>query len=186
VQATVPAGWRNLPSAPQRVSFRLGESTMDVEYRLTRDSPCSNMPGEPTLVSATEDDVVLDVAGVRHRFAVAGYHTDDGRLVAVDSPLGPVSLATVPRFPDPDDSLADGATVAPMPGTVVRVAVQQGDRVDAGAELLVLEAMKMEHRITAANSGVVTELPVRSGQQVDAGTVLAVVADVEPDRERSA
>jgi propionyl-CoA carboxylase alpha chain len=73
-----------------------------------------------------------------------------------------------------------------MPGTVVRVAVQQGDRVDAGAELLVLEAMKMEHRIIAANSGVVTELPVRSGQQVDAGTVLAVVADVEPDRERSA
>ncbi|GDY28823.1 acetyl/propionyl/methylcrotonyl-CoA carboxylase subunit alpha [Gandjariella thermophila] len=183
VQRTVPAGWRNLPSAPQRVAFRHAESIVDVEYRLTRDGLASNVPGEPTLLSATEDQVVLDVAGVRHRFAVAGYDTGDGRLVAVDSPLGPVSLATVPRFPDPDAVLAEGATVAPMPGTVLRVAVREGDRVDAGAELLVLEAMKMEHRVTAAASGVVTELPVRPGQQVDAGTVLAVVSDPHPERD---
>jgi propionyl-CoA carboxylase alpha chain len=177
VQATVPAGWRNLPSGPQRVSFRHGESTVDAEYRFTRDGLRSDAPGQPALVAAAEHEVVLDVAGVRHRFAVSGYDTDDGRLLAVDSLLGPVSLTIVPRFPDPDAVLAEGATVAPMPGTVVRVAVAEGDRVQAGAELLVLEAMKMEHRVTATASGVVTELPVRPGQQVDAGTVLAVVSE---------
>jgi propionyl-CoA carboxylase alpha chain len=69
-----------------------------------------------------------------------------------------------------------------MPGTVVRVSVQQGDQVEAGAELLVLEAMKMEHRVLANNAGTVTELLVEQAQQVNAGDVLAVVAEESGDR----
>jgi propionyl-CoA carboxylase alpha chain len=64
-----------------------------------------------------------------------------------------------------------------MPGTVVRVAVAPGDVVAAGAELFVLEAMKMEHRVLASGAGVVAELRVGQGQQVDAGDVLAVLED---------
>jgi propionyl-CoA carboxylase alpha chain len=62
-----------------------------------------------------------------------------------------------------------------MPGTVVRVSVEPGATVQAGAELLVLEAMKMEHRVVAAAGGTVTEVLVQAGQQVEAGAVLAVV-----------
>ncbi|HVV23657.1 MAG TPA: acetyl-CoA carboxylase biotin carboxyl carrier protein subunit, partial [Pseudonocardiaceae bacterium] len=68
-------------------------------------------------------------------------------------------------------------TVAPMPGTVARLSVAPGDRVEAGAELLVLEAMKMQHRVVAATAGVVAELRVGVGQQVDAGAVLAVIEE---------
>jgi propionyl-CoA carboxylase alpha chain len=61
---------------------------------------------------------------------------------------------------------------------VIRLAHAAGDRVAAGEELLVLEAMKMQHRVVAATSGTITELRVAVGRQVDAGAVLAVIEAV--------
>ncbi|MDQ3579942.1 MAG: acetyl-CoA carboxylase biotin carboxyl carrier protein subunit, partial [Actinomycetota bacterium] len=96
-------------------------------------------------------------------------------LSCVDSPYGPVTLTVVDRFPDPESQVAAGSLLAPMPGTVVRVAVAAGDKVRAGTPLLWLEAMKMEHRIDAPTDGVVAELSVAQGDQVEVGRVLAVV-----------
>jgi propionyl-CoA carboxylase alpha chain len=62
-----------------------------------------------------------------------------------------------------------------MPGGVVRVLVAQGDAVSAGQPLVVLEAMKMEHTVTAPLDGFVAEIAVGSGDQVDTGQVLAIV-----------
>jgi propionyl-CoA carboxylase alpha chain len=67
--------------------------------------------------------------------------------------------------------------VAPMPGTVVRVAVAVGAAVEPGQPLVWLEAMKMEHVVVAPARGTVTELPVTVGQQVAQGTPLAVVEE---------
>jgi propionyl-CoA carboxylase alpha chain len=64
-----------------------------------------------------------------------------------------------------------------MPGIVVRILVEPGQRVDEGQDLLVLEAMKMEHRILAPRSGTVTEITVSQGESVAAGTLLAVVQE---------
>jgi propionyl-CoA carboxylase alpha chain len=114
---------------------------------------------------------VLDVAGVQRRFEVAVYPG----LVCVDSPLGAVTLVPLDRFPDPAAQVAAGSLLAPMPGTVVRIAVAAGDPVEAGQPLLWLEAMKMEHTIAAPSAGVVTELPVGVGNQVQIGAVLAIV-----------
>jgi pyruvate carboxylase len=61
---------------------------------------------------------------------------------------------------------------APMPGLVVRVAVAEGDVVEAGAKMFTLEAMKMETTIYAERSGVVAEVLVPAGTQVDAGDLL--------------
>jgi biotin carboxyl carrier protein len=66
--------------------------------------------------------------------------------------------------------------VAPMPGKVVAVLVAVGQRVDAGAGLVVLEAMKMENEFKATANGVITEVHVAPGQAVDAGDLLVVVA----------
>ncbi len=63
----------------------------------------------------------------------------------------------------------------PVPGTVTHVAVAVGDEVEAGAALVVLEAMKMEHTIRADAAGTVTEIHVSVGQSVDAHTVVATV-----------
>jgi pyruvate carboxylase len=61
---------------------------------------------------------------------------------------------------------------APMPGLVVRVAVAEGDEVEAGQKLFTLEAMKMETTIYAERDGVVAEVPVMAGTQVEAGDLL--------------
>jgi pyruvate carboxylase subunit A/propionyl-CoA carboxylase alpha chain len=64
-----------------------------------------------------------------------------------------------------------------MPGSVLRVGAAVGERVVAGQPLIWLEAMKMEHTITAPGDGVLVELNVEPGRQVEVGTVLARVDD---------
>ncbi|HET7195795.1 MAG TPA: biotin/lipoyl-containing protein, partial [Nocardioides sp.] len=75
-----------------------------------------------------------------------------------------------------------GSLLAPMPGTVVSVAVEVGAEVAARQPVLVLEAMKMQHTVTAPQAGVITEIDVRPGAQVAAGEVLAVVEETGAER----
>jgi propionyl-CoA carboxylase alpha chain len=167
VLGRIPSGWRNVPSQPQRIAF----DQHTVEYRLARDGLRVAGHDGLALISAAPDEVVLDVSGVRRTFAVARYGTD----VCVDSPLGPVPLRLEARFTDPADQVAAGSLLAPMPGSIVRIAVAVGDPVTAGQPVLWLEAMKMQHQVNAPADGIVAELPVQEGQQIDVGTVLAVV-----------
>ncbi|MEM6931697.1 MAG: acetyl-CoA carboxylase biotin carboxyl carrier protein subunit, partial [Myxococcota bacterium] len=68
-----------------------------------------------------------------------------------------------------------GEVKTPMPGAVVRVEVAEGDEVEKGQVLVVVEAMKMENEFRAESAGRVTSLPVKAGDSVDSGAVLAVV-----------
>jgi propionyl-CoA carboxylase alpha chain len=171
----VPSGWRNVYSQPQTKQYEHGGQTLLVSYRLHRGVLAATGHDGVTLVSSAPDRVVLAVDRVRRIFAVRAYPG----LVCVDSALGPVALHTVERFADPSAHNAPGSLVAPMPGTVVRVAVAVGDAVTQGQPLLWLEAMKMEHSIAAPATGTVAELPVIAGQQVEVGAVLAVVHSEE-------
>ncbi len=195
----LPSGWRNVPSQPQHKSYTAenrsgrdgarqpglggsqaatntaGSDRIDVSYRLDRGGGLADGPDGVRLVSTAPDRVVLDVAGLRRAFAVASY----ADLVCVDSPLGPVALTPVERFPDPAAQVAAGSLLAPMPGTVSAVHVAEGDTVVAGRPLLTLEAMKMQHAIFAPADGIVTSLPVDEGRQVETGAVLAVVTPEE-------
>ena len=73
-----------------------------------------------------------------------------------------------------------GEVKAPMPGLVLRVLVEPGQQVAAGAGLAVLEAMKMENQIKAPVAGVVAEVRVAAGKAVEKGQVLVVLAAPEP------
>ncbi|MEU5884043.1 biotin carboxylase N-terminal domain-containing protein [Spirillospora sp. NPDC047279] len=173
VQGGLPSGWRNLPSQPERKSYEGPGGTVEVAYRLARGGLVAEGHEGVRLIGATPDEVTLDVDGVRHAFAVRAV----GGHAHVDSALGAVSLRALPRFADPSDLVAPGSLLAPMPGTVVRVETEAGAAVADGQTLLVLEAMKMEHRIAAPAAGTVAELNVAPGQQVEAGAVLAVIAE---------
>jgi 3-methylcrotonyl-CoA carboxylase alpha subunit len=83
------------------------------------------------------------------------------------------ALAIVdPRAATGDDAVAEGELVARLPGLVVQVAVQAGDAVEAGQVLLVIEAMKMEHAITAPRAGTVRAIDCAVGERVEEGRVL--------------
>jgi len=166
-----PAGWRNLPSQPQVKRYRGSGGELEVRYRLTRDGLLADDHPDVRLLGSTPDRVTLLVGAVRHTFSVAAY----GTAVHVDSPRGSTTLTALDRFPDPTAQHAPGSLLAPMPGTVVRVAATPGDHVTAGQPLLWLEAMKMEHRITAPTDGILTTLAATPGQQVTPGTLLATI-----------
>jgi acetyl/propionyl-CoA carboxylase alpha subunit len=166
----LPSGWRNLTSGFQTKRYvGVAGDEHVVRYRLERGGLDLGGDDAVTLVSSTPSRVVLASHGVERPFDVARYGDD----VFVDSPLGPVHLVAQPRFPDPDSAVAEGSLLAPMPGAVTKVAAAVGDTVTAGQALIWLEAMKMEHTITAPAAGVLTELNVTAGQQVEVGAVLA-------------
>jgi acetyl-CoA/propionyl-CoA carboxylase biotin carboxyl carrier protein len=77
--------------------------------------------------------------------------------------------------------LADGVVRAPMPGTVVAALAEAGQQVSAGQPLVIVEAMKMEHTVTAPADGVVAELTVKPGQPVRMDETLAVI---QPEEQR--
>ena len=110
---------------------------------------------------------------------LAGRHVaevDEGVLV---NDLGTTFVATVARHDAAGASAADGAILAPMPGKVIAVDVSEGDVVTAGQRLMVLEAMKMEHALTAPFDGTVTGLEASAGGQVQVEAVLCVVEPTE-------
>ncbi|OBB72898.1 biotin carboxylase N-terminal domain-containing protein [Mycobacterium sp. 852014-52144_SCH5372336] len=178
--AAAPSGWRNLASGHQIKRYAdIGGTEHDVRYRFTRSGLELPDHDDVSLLSASPTRVVLTVAGVDRPFDVARY----GQDVFVDSPSGPVHLIAKPRFGNPDDTVAHGSLLAPMPGSVLRVGAAAGDTVTAGQPLVWLEAMKMEHTVTAPSDGVLAELNVEPGQQVDVGFVIArVVARSEGEQ----
>ena len=176
VLAGIPSGFRNVASADQQKAFRDADGREHrVSYRFTRsglDLPDDRGIG---LLSAAPDEVVLIDAGVATPYRIARY----GDHVDVDSVHGHVAFTVMPRFPEPDSVVEQGSLLAPMPGSVIRLGAGLGDTVTAGQPLVWLEAMKMEHTITAPADGVLTQLTVSVGQQVEVGAVLARVETPE-------
>ena len=174
VQRGIPAGWRNVRSQPAAVVWRDGEHEHEIAWSGGRDG--LGFPMADAEVLAEGADWVrlrLEKETTTYRVVLGA----DGSRADVDSPRGHVRLTRVPRFVDPADAVASGSLLAPMPGTVVRVAVEKGDRVEAGQPVLVLEAMKMQHTVSAPIAGVVSEIDVQTGAQVAAGEVLAIVEE---------
>ena len=172
VYRAVPAGWRNLPSGFQTKTYAdTSGDEHEVRYRFERDV-LRLADDEPVqLVTSSPDQAVLAIAGVDRLFSVAHH----GDTIYVDSPLGPVQLKAIPRFPDPGTAVQRGSLLAPMPGAVTRVGAAVGDTVSADQPVVWMEAMKMEHAVAAPADGVLAEITVEVGDQVDLGDVLARV-----------
>ncbi len=174
VLATIPSGWRNVPSTFQQVSFRGRHGIIDVGYRFGRDGKIE--------VSGFERCRTLELSPTRVGVELDGllsWHTIDrhGDTVYVTGTGGPVKLVELPRFPTTESEEELGSLHAPMPGTVLRVEVKEGEDVSEGQVLVVMEAMKMEHTLRAPHDGTVASLHTAVGEQVEANTVLAVVTE---------
>ncbi|MFE7136747.1 biotin carboxylase N-terminal domain-containing protein [Streptomyces sp. NPDC057644] len=170
--------WRNVPWQPQRKRYR--SEPDGAEHEVAYRTPRTGIP-EPyetpgtRVLAAAPDRVTLEVDGLTRHFAVTT-HAD---RVHVDAPDASYTFTALPRFTDPATHTAPGSLLAPMPGTVVRLAegLAAGVAVEAGQPLIWLEAMKMEHRILAPASGTLTALHAAPGHQVEVGALLAVVQE---------
>ena len=174
VLGTLPSGWRNVFSAPQRVAYTAAGQAREVTYRILGNSVEAEVGGVPlrALVhSATPDRVDLEIGGTRRVYLVNGV----GAEIYVDASDGSTALSETPRFGDPTKLAPAGSLLAPMPGLVLRVLAEPGAVVTAGQPLLVLEAMKMEQTVSAPADGVLAELRAKAGEQVSTGQVLAVL-----------
>ncbi|WP_406338981.1 acety-l/propionyl-CoA carboxylase subunit alpha [Streptomyces sp. NBC_01620] len=173
-------GWRNLPSQPQTRRYRSEPdgTEHEIAYRTTRNGAI-DAPGA-RILTATPGHVTVETDdGVTHRFRLATHHD----RVHVDGATGSYTFTALPRFTDPTERTEPGSLLAPMPGTVVRLAdgLAPGATVRAGQPLIWLEAMKMEHRILAPATGTLTALHAAPGLQVEVGALLAVVQDAQEE-----
>jgi propionyl-CoA carboxylase alpha chain len=194
VLAGIPSGWRNARLPAQQVSLAYGDRTIVVRYTSQRDGSflvTSGVPGDDgeqrSARSCDQTGMVVRVHGwsaTRIDAEIDGWRTSarvtrDGDQLYVQLPRGTVGLELVPRFVPPGVGGPEGGLTAPMPGAVLDVRCNPGDRVAAQQTLVVLEAMKMEHHVRAPSDGVVTEVRVAKGDQVDNGAVLLVLEPLD-------
>jgi 3-methylcrotonyl-CoA carboxylase alpha subunit len=174
-------GWRMNLSAARTISFKDGDTLVEALVRYRGDQWEIAIAGETTLARGKKLD--------DDRFAV---ELDDRRLIAsVVVPQGDFLRGTVDdkrsvflhgctysllrddplHRVDAGDSHGGGLT-APMPGKVVALLAQPGQKVEKGTPLLILEAMKMEHTITAPAAGILKAFCYAAGEQVADGAEL--------------
>jgi propionyl-CoA carboxylase alpha chain len=111
---------------------------------------------------------------------------DDGVgavTVHVAGAAGALTLTKAPRFVLHDAQAEGGGPICPLPGTVIAVHVAAGDAVVDGQVLMVVEAMKMEHKIIAAGDATVAEVRFAVGDRVDQGDLLVALDHAEPDED---
>ncbi|NNN22320.1 MAG: ATP-grasp domain-containing protein [Acidimicrobiales bacterium] len=179
----LPSGWRNLASAPQHYEFLIpgSEELFEITYLMSRDGGIErvttngNVIADVKYISGNEGFLDLSIGGVRSRFAVL----HKASKVHVQSVHGTITFEIKERFIEPGSLIAPGSMIAPMPGTVSKIMVELDQIVEVGEILLTMEAMKMEHTITAPARGKVVEVDISEGSQVSSGQVLVVLEEID-------
>ncbi|WP_431879133.1 acetyl/propionyl/methylcrotonyl-CoA carboxylase subunit alpha [Amycolatopsis sacchari] len=132
-------------------------------------------PGEAGEEAEPRQTVVVEVGGKRLEVSLPG----DLALGGGGAGGGAAAKAAKPRKRGggAKTAVSGDAVTAPMQGTIVKIAVEEGQRVEAGELVVVLEAMKMENPVTAHKAGTVTGLSVEVGSAVTQGAVLLEIKD---------
>ncbi|MBL8658813.1 MAG: ATP-grasp domain-containing protein [Rhodospirillales bacterium] len=171
-------GWRLNDDNHHVLTFRDGDALVEAIVHYRDGGWLLELPGTGAPVVArgqcdATGELLADIDGVRLRAtvirvgeAITVFSDGSGHTLAVEDPAARAEL----REPAP------GSLRAAMPGRIVAVQVAAGDRVGRGETLVVLEAMKMEHAITAPSDGTVAAVPFAPGDQVEDGAVLVVLA----------
>lgn len=151
----------------------------DVVYDVVAEGNKITVNGRPFTVETSEDCTVL-VDGIAYEVVV---EEDRAEVEGSSYALQVTGLSTgsspsgAPRAPSVSTKAEgkDGAVVAMMPGQVTRLLVEEGERVEEGQPVCVLEAMKMENELRAERDGVIKAIHVRPGDDVEKGQALVEI-----------
>jgi acetyl/propionyl-CoA carboxylase alpha subunit len=167
-----PSGWRNVRSQDQTATFEIHDERVEVSYRVFDDdafeAAIDDVAVDGRVIEYLPDALWLEVGSAQVQCTVN--HCDG--VWYVNSSFGQTDVVEIERFDVGSSVSAAGGLVAPVPGRIIAVEVAIGDVVAAGQTLVVMEAMKVEHRVTAPVDGKVTDVLVAVGDNVDAHRVL--------------
>ena len=172
-------GWRMNLTAARTISFKDGDTLTDVRVRYGDDQWELTLNGKTTLARGKKLDGDRFAVELDDRRLVASVvSVDEMRTVFLQGSTYSLLRDDALHRVDAGDSHGGGLT-APMPGKVVALLAQPGQKVDKGTPLLILEAMKMEHTITAPAAGTVKTFCYAAGEQVSDGAALVEFAESE-------
>src|SRR5581483_4629161 len=173
---TLPADVAIL-SHPDFVAAEHSTNWVEHTLDLTGIAPPEPGPGHPVdgdRPATVQRTVTAEVAG--RRYQVKLWVPDLGDTVIVGGGSAGAGRVPSPKRPKAAASAAGWGTVSvPMQGTIVKLLVAEGDAVEVGQTICVLEAMKMENNVNAEKAGTVKELRVQAGSSVGPGDVIAVI-----------
>jgi 3-methylcrotonyl-CoA carboxylase alpha subunit len=165
-------GWRMNDDGHDEIKFVQEEDILVIPVRYVSGGYRMTIDGKELFVSGEledEDRIVANIDGVR---IVATVLHDPGSVTVIDAgQVHQIEVFDVLAAAEIDDT-GNGGVVAPLPGKVVAVLVKAGAVVEKDTPLIIVEAMKMEHTITAPSDGVVDEIRFAVGDSVDEGALL--------------
>ena len=172
----IPSGWHNARLPYQQTSFELDETELTVRYKRQRDGSFIDEKNQVAFINhVTNESIDIEFNKLRRRVNI----TQHENLLLVQHDKGNKLIKLIPRFKNEQELIQKGSLVSPMPGKVTEINVKTGDKVEKGQNLLVMEAMKMNHSISSNQDGIVEEIYVQEGDQLDTGTSLLYIKSAD-------
>jgi len=177
--AQLPPSYRNNPYRDPSIRFRIGDDDVEVSWSRTGAGAYRARVFDSTVaaqvLSSTSDGasgvIRIEIDGVQRAFKI----TEAGDELNIHSSLGSRVINRPHRHPMRHAASEQASANSPMPGKVLKILVETGQKVSAGDPLIILEAMKMEHTMRAMTPGVVEAVLVSDGEVVGPGQLLVQI-----------
>ena len=172
VLSNLSSGWNNARLPMQEIKLQFDDKPLTVKYKNNREEIFTTDKNNSVKINSWDKNFIdVEIDNTRIRSKV----TFDNELLLIQSKSGDVLFKILPKFETVKKVAIEGGLNAPMPGKVVEIKIKKGAKIKKGDTLIILEAMKMEHKVLAPSDGKVKEILIHKDEQVENGATLVVL-----------
>ena len=172
VLSNLSSGWNNARLPMQEIKLQFNDKPLTVKYKNNREEIFTTDKNNSAKINSWDKNFIdVEIDNTRIRSKV----TFDNELLLIQSKSGDVLFKILPKFETVKKVSIEGGLNAPMPGKVVEIKIKKGAKIKKGDTLIILEAMKMEHKVLAPSDGKVKEILIHKDEQVENGATLVVL-----------
>ena len=172
VLSNLSSGWNNARLPMQEIKLQFDDKSLTVKYKNNREEIFTTDKNNSVKINSWDKNFIdVEIDNTRIRSKV----TFDNELLLIQSKSGDVLFKILPKFETVKKVSIEGGLNAPMPGKVVEIKIKKGAKIKKGDTLIILEAMKMEHKVLAPSDGKVKEILIHKDEQVENGATLVVL-----------